>query len=81
MQHKYTLIAWRDCTHFDDWAMEADDIADEPLIEMTDIGILICENKTWVAIASEYMPNPPRYRHITWIPKCNIISRKLLLHK
>jgi hypothetical protein len=81
MAHKFTCIVWRDCTHFDDQAMEPADIASEQLIEMTDVGILVCEKKVWIAIASEFMDNPPRYRHISWIPKCNIISRKLLLHK
>jgi hypothetical protein len=81
VNHKYIIIHWRDCTHYDDAAMEPADIASEQLIEMTDVGILVTENKTFIAIASEFMDNPPRYRHISWIPKCNVISRKLLLHK
>ena len=71
-------VVWHDCTHYDDAAMLPEEVATEQLIEMQDVGFVVCESKLWIAIAQEMMPNPLRYRHITWIPKCNIKSKRIV---
>jgi len=71
-------VTWRDCTHFDDSQLCIDDIMRQTLIIMQDIGYLIAEDREKIAIASEYIAEHNTYRHISWIPKCNVIKRRTI---
>jgi hypothetical protein len=79
--YKIIKVDWADCTHYDDAALDPEEIAKEQLIQMQDVGYLVTENKIWIALAQEMIPDQNRFRHITWIPKVNIISKTVLSPK
>lgn len=71
---KVVLIEWFDCTYAD-ITSNPDDILASELIEMQTVGWLVGETKRFYALASEYTPNGDEttFRHVTWIPKVNVI--------
>jgi hypothetical protein len=72
---KAKLIIWRDCTHTDEGSMLAEEILSEPLIEMHTIGFEIGSTEDYIALGMEYIPEQERFRHVTWVPRVNIVKQ------
>lgn len=53
--------------------MDIEEAVAEPLIEMQTVGFLVAQRKDCVILGMDYIPEQNRYRHVTWIPKVNII--------
>ena len=68
-------IVWRDCTHLPEGAIEKREIEETELLEMHDVGFVIYEDKTKIAIAMEYIIDQAQARHVSWIPKVNIVKK------
>ena len=73
---KLMTVLWRDCTHYGDNSLTVEEIEREPLIEMQTVGYRVFEDKKKIALAMEYIQSQQRYRHVTWIPKENIIRKQ-----
>jgi hypothetical protein len=75
LKYKTQIIIWQDCTHTDDGSLASEEALEEPLMEMHTIGFVVAERDDCVILGGEYIPEQSRFRHITWIPKVNIIKR------
>lgn len=75
MKQSAQLIVWRDCTHWGDASMSSDEAAREQLIEMHTIGHTVTETREAIALGMDYIPEQGRYRHISWIPRVNIVKK------
>ena len=74
---KVVEITWRDCTYVDE-VFDAEEAMVQSLIVMHDIGYLIGEDEEKICLGGEWIESQECYRHLTWIPKVNIIHRRFL---
>ena len=72
--HPLVSIVWRDCTHISEVAMTREEVEAETLIEMQTAGHLICEREDAIAIGQDWVDETQRYRHVTWVPRVNIVK-------
>ena len=77
---KLLYVIWRDCTHYSDISIDLDEVKTQELIEMHDVGFLVHESESWIALAMERVDpdKQNQVRHVTWIPKCNVVKRIVL---
>lgn len=73
--HPVVYVLWRGCTHLSEMAMTKDEVEAETLIEMYTVGHLIADRKDAIALGMEWIDETGSYRHITWIPKVNIVAQ------
>ena len=76
-EQKVIEVHWFDYT-FHDEVYDAEEAMGHDLIEMRDVGYFVGEDKRKIALAGEWAEEQGSYRHLTWIPKVNIISRRYL---
>ena len=78
MANRIVLVEWRDCTHYDDSHMTKLEASSESLIIMHTVGHLIAEDAERITLGMEYIPEQERWRHISWIPKVNVIRKRVV---
>jgi hypothetical protein len=71
-------VEWFDCTSAD-LVMTPEEASEFELIVMHSTGNFVCENKKFICIGRDWIPEQESFRDLQWIPKVNVI--KVIRHK
>lgn len=58
--------------------MSAEDALKENLMTLHSTGNLVGDNDEFVCIGQDWIPDQEVFRHLTWVPKVNIVEIRML---